>query len=64
MYTHFWSFLTIFNYKKSTIGINTYKLTLNKNPILMYTYFSQFLIIKNYYTNKLFKNPIFMDTHF
>ena len=23
MYTHFWQFLTIFNYKKSTIGINT-----------------------------------------
>ena len=31
----------------------------------MYTYFSQFLIIKNINNrNKLFKNPIFMDTHF
>ena len=24
----------------------------------MYTYFSQFLIIKSYYMNKSFKNPI------
>ena len=31
--------LTIFNHKKSTIVINTYTLTLNKNPIFMCTYF-------------------------
>ena len=30
----------------------------------MHIYFEQFLIIKNYYENKLFKNPIFMHTHF
>ena len=39
MHTNFLQFFTIFNYKKSIIGINTYTLTLNKNPILMYTYF-------------------------
>ena len=37
MYTHFTQFLTIFNYTKSTIGIITYTLTLNKNPIFMCT---------------------------
>ena len=45
MYTHFWQFLTIFDYKKSTIGINTYTLTLNKKNIFMCTYF---LIIFNH----------------
>ena len=35
----FYNFCTIFNDKKSLIRINTYTLTLNKNPILMYTYF-------------------------
>ena len=30
----------------------------NKNIIPMYTYFQQFLIIKNYHRNKLFKNLI------
>ena len=39
MHTHFLQLFTIFNYKKSIIGINTYILTLNKTPILMYTYF-------------------------
>ena len=39
MYTHFWQFLATFNYKKSTIGINTSTLTLNKKPIFMCTYF-------------------------
>ena len=37
MYTRFTQFLTIFNYTKSTIGIITYTLTLNKNPIFMCT---------------------------
>ena len=38
MDTHFSQFfLTTFSYEKSTIGINAYTLTLNKNPILMYT---------------------------
>ena len=36
---NFWQFWTIFNHKKSTIGINTFTLTLNKNAILIYIYF-------------------------
>ena len=36
IYTHFWQFLAMFNQKKA---INTYILTLNKNPILMHICF-------------------------
>ena len=49
------------------MGINTYILTLNKNPILMHfleEFLEEFLMIKNCYRSKLFKKPFFIHTHF
>ena len=55
MYTHFLQFSAIFNYKKSTIGINTYTLTLYKLKIMHYTI--KYITIA--YVSKLLKLLIF-----
>ena len=55
MYTHFSQFFAIFNYKKSSIGINTYTLTLYKLKIMHYTI--KYITIA--YISKLLKLLIF-----